>query len=126
MRRILALTLITGLHLALSLGLLFSSIGATMGRFDDGREAGVAERGVETTSDVFLFPIVNGLADLILGGTRNLSTVVQYLLFIANSFLWAVAVFAIWLLWKRRRLVGAAQPAVAGGRGPRLRSEPRR
>jgi hypothetical protein len=108
MRRLRAVVVLTGVHFALSLGLLFSAFGATMGRFDDGREASAWERVVGVASDVLLFPIVNGLADLVFRGPHELGTVVQYLLFVANSLLWAATILAIWSIWKRWRLAGAA------------------
>src|SRR4030095_2976387 len=94
MRRVLALAVLTGLHLALSLGLLFSSHAATMRRINlleghilnDGLagQAGAWERVIETAGYVLRFPLAN-LPDFVFRGPRSLSTVHQYLDFLANS-----------------------------------------
>ncbi|MCA1791954.1 MAG: hypothetical protein LC667_19530 [Thioalkalivibrio sp.] len=89
------------LHLAVSGGLLLAGAGASLERLESGTQAGSAwlERVAGTAGHILLYPIfIPGNA--LLGRTPG---PVSWLLLIANSLVWAMAVYLLARLVANRR-----------------------
>lgn len=81
-------------HFCLSITLLFISLGAAMKRFDHGDPATFSEQIIDIGVMVLNFPLVN-LALIPNFLTKYFSGVFGWLIFIANSFLWGMGIYAL-------------------------------
>ena len=104
------ITLLATAHFLASFVALVFSFGMSMSRFDAGTPPTLPERVLWAVSDVLLLP----LAALPLGTiSGRLQITLEYLLFFANSVLWAVVLYAVGSLLAGILRRGSAQ---RGGR----------
>jgi hypothetical protein len=102
MRKALLIIVIATAHFVLSIGLVLSAMGATMGRFDGGGPPDFRERVVSSVVHVLLFPLVQPVG-------RYLFRIVpdgppwEHMVFAANSLLWAMVLVALASRLSRRR-----------------------
>lgn len=93
-------------HSCLSVGLSLAAFTNGMDRFDSGLPPTFLEKVVETLSDVFLSPLFKlAIKSRLLG--ELFSGRLGYLLFVANSVLWA---FLVWWLLAFLARSSAARP----------------
>ncbi len=108
MRRFLILAGLTCLHAAITFGLLLLVFGGGMSRIDTGEPTPWLERVAGVVLDVLTFPLLPAVAQL----PRALQPTGfpgEWLIFVANSLLWAVGLLTAWT-WARGRLARAAPP----------------
>lgn len=113
MRRYLSILVLSVLHLAVSGALLMASAGASLARLDTGADPAGATRIVDAVGRALLYPIF-------IPGTTFLGTTsgsVGWLLLLANSLVWGVAVHLLlrWMRESRTRTRAGATMATKPG-----------
>lgn len=94
-----AVAAVAALHFVVQVAALLAAVGRGMARFDQGGEPGIAERLVDGAATLLQFPLVLLARSLPIGGTGQWG----WLILLANSALWGVAVIGVWRVAARRR-----------------------
>jgi hypothetical protein len=113
MRKAFLIIGIAGGHWVLSMTLLFSAMGSTMGRMDGGGLPDLRERVVGSMLDALLFPLVQPLGRALMRFVPR-GYAWEHTIFIANSLLWAIVLVTLvrtlsagWVPGKARQPTGA-------------------
>ena len=88
MRKAVTITAFTVAHLLATVLAFLLSFGAGMGRMDSGEPATFGSKALEVVARVLMFPLVDPGARVL-----RLPGVAGYLVFLANSVLWACIVY---------------------------------
>jgi hypothetical protein len=82
---------VSAVHFAVSFGAFWHSLGSSLGRFDTGLEASRFDKACSGAVDVLWFPFVWA------GGLLHVQGpgIAKWLLMIANSLLWGVALYGL-------------------------------
>jgi hypothetical protein len=105
MRKALLIIGIAGGHWVLSMMLLLSAMGSTMGRMDGGGLPDLRERAVGSMLDVLLFPLVQPLGTALMRFVPR-GFPLEHAMFVANSLLWAMVLVTLARRQSARRVPG--------------------
>jgi hypothetical protein len=103
-KKLLIILVLAACHFAASLAALFSTLSASMSRFDTGGSATASEIVIALAAVVLHFPFV--LLTEALSPIRFSSSLAEYTPFVLNSLLWGTGIyyFGVWIKnkWKRQ------------------------